>query len=45
MSLFSFMRHDEEVPKNKQIQDLELDKIVPNRYQPRREFSEDSIQE
>ena len=45
MSLFSFMRHDEEVPKNKQIQDLELDKIVPNRYQPRREFSEDSIKE
>ena len=27
------------------IQDLELDKIVPNRYQPRREFSEDSIKE
>lgn len=45
MSLFSFMRHDEEVPKNKQIQDLELDKIVPNRYQPRREFSDDSIKE
>ena len=43
MSLFSFMRHDEEVPKNKQIQDIELDKIVPNRYQPRREFSDDSI--
>ena len=45
MSLFSFMRHDEEVPKNKQIQDIELDKIVPNRYQPRREFSDDSIKE
>ena len=42
MSLFSFMRHDEE---NKQIQDIELDKIVPNRYQPRREFSDDSIKE
>ncbi|KRM07324.1 chromosome partitioning protein [Lactobacillus kitasatonis DSM 16761 = JCM 1039] len=39
------MRHDEEVPKNKQIQDIELDKIVPNRYQPRREFSDDSIKE
>ena len=25
MSLFSFMRHDEEVPKIKQIQDIELD--------------------
>lgn len=45
MSLFSFMRHDEEVPKNKQIQDIELDKIVPNRYQPRRKFSDDSIKE
>lgn len=45
MSLFSFMRHDEEVPKNKQIQDIELDKTVPNRYQPRREFSDDSIKE
>ena len=45
MSLFSFMRHDEEVPKNKQIQDIELDKIVPNRYQTRREFSDDSIKE
>ncbi|MCP9330539.1 nucleoid occlusion protein [Lactobacillus kefiranofaciens subsp. kefirgranum] len=45
MSLFSFMHHDDEVPKNKQIQDLELDKIVPNRYQPRREFSDNSIKE
>ena len=45
MSLFSFMHHDGEVPKNKQIQDIELDKIVPNRYQPRREFSDDSIKE
>ena len=45
MSLFSFMHHDDEIPKNKQIQDLELDKIVPNRYQPRREFSDDSIKE
>lgn len=45
MSLFSFMHHEDEIPKNKQIQDLELDKIVPNRYQPRREFSDDSIKE
>lgn len=45
MSLFSFMHHDDEIPKNKQIQDLELDKIVPNRYQPRRQFSDDSIKE
>lgn len=45
MSLFSFMHHDDEIPKNKQIQDLELDKIVPNRYQPRHQFSDDSIKE
>ncbi|NRO45137.1 nucleoid occlusion protein [Lactobacillus helveticus] len=45
MSLFSFMHHDEEIPKNKQIQDLKLDKIVPNQYQPRRQFSDDSIKE
>lgn len=45
MSFFSFMHHDDEIPKNKQIQDLELDKIVPNRYQPRRQFSDDSIKE
>lgn len=45
MSLFSFMHHDEEIPKNKQIQDLELDKIVPNQYQPRHQFSDESIKE
>lgn len=44
MALFSF-GHRNEVPKDKQIQDLELDKIIPNRYQPRRTFSDESIQE
>lgn len=44
MGLFSF-GHRNEVPKDKQIQDLELDKIIPNRYQPRRTFSDESIQE
>lgn len=44
MALFSF-GHRDEVPKNKQIQDLELDKITPNRYQPRHTFSDESIQE
>lgn len=39
------MHRDDETPKHKQIQDLELSKIVPNRYQPRREFSDDSIKE
>lgn len=44
MSLFSFNRR-QEVPKNKQIHDLELAKIVPNRYQPRKRFSDESIRE
>lgn len=44
MALFSF-GHRDEVPKNKQIKDLELDKITPNRYQPRHTFSDESIQE
>lgn len=34
-----------EIPKEKQIQDLELSKIIPNRYQPRHEFSEASIEQ
>lgn len=33
------------VPKDKQIQEIELDKIIPNPYQPRHTFSEDSINE
>ena len=45
MSLFSSLRHHEEIPKNKQVQDIELSKIKPNSYQPRREFSEESIRE
>ncbi|MDO4912545.1 MAG: nucleoid occlusion protein [Lactobacillus sp.] len=45
MSIFSFGKHEEEIPKNKQVQDLELAKIVPNQYQPRRTFSDDSIKE
>ena len=45
MSLFSSLRHQNEIPKDKQIQDLELTKIVPNSYQPRREFSDESIRE
>lgn len=44
MALFSF-GHRDEVPKNKQIKDLKLDKITPNRYQPRHTFSDESIQE
>ncbi|MBI0109624.1 nucleoid occlusion protein [Lactobacillus sp. W8093] len=45
MSLFSSLRHHEEIPKSKQIQDIELSKIKPNSYQPRHEFSEESIRE
>lgn len=46
MSIFSFnKKHHDEVPKNKQIQDIELSKIVPNEYQPRHQFSETSIEE
>lgn len=45
MSLFSFNKHRDEIPKNKQIQDIELNKIIPNRFQPRRQFSEASINE
>ena len=44
MAFFSF-GHRDEVPKNIQIQDLALDKIEPNQYQPRHQFSEESISE
>lgn len=45
MSLFSSLRHRDEIPKDKQIQEIELSKIVPNSYQPRHEFSTESIRE
>ncbi|MDF7639720.1 nucleoid occlusion protein [Lactobacillus sp. ESL0791] len=45
MSIFSSLRHHEEIPKDKQIQDIELSKIKANRFQPRHNFSEDSIRE
>ncbi|MCD5463634.1 nucleoid occlusion protein [Lactobacillus delbrueckii] len=34
-----------EIPQNKQVQDLPVAEIHPNRYQPRRTFSDDSIQQ
>ena len=37
--------HRNEIPQNKQVQDLPLAEIHPNRYQPRRTFSDDSIQQ
>lgn len=45
MALFSFNKHHDEIPENKKIQDLSLDKIEPNQFQPRRQFSDDSIKE
>lgn len=40
-----FFGHKNKVPENKQVQEIELDQIVPNRYQPRRTFNEESIAE
>lgn len=37
--------HRNEIPKNKQIQDLPLARIHPNRFQPRHAFSSESISE
>lgn len=37
--------HRNEIPKNKQIQDLPLARIHPNRFQPRHAFSSESIDE
>ena len=37
--------HRNEIPQNKQVQDLPLAQIHPNRYQPRRTCSDDSIQQ
>lgn len=42
--VFGFF-HRNEIPQNKQVQDLPLVEIHPNRYQPRRTFSDDSIQQ
>ncbi|QNQ82809.1 nucleoid occlusion protein [Lactobacillus sp. PV037] len=43
MGLFFNRKND--VPKEKQVQEIELSKIVPNPYQPRKTFSEESIGE
>lgn len=40
-----FFNRKNEVPKDKQVQEIELSKIVPNPYQPRKTFSEESIAE
>lgn len=44
MALF-FGHKNKQDRENKQVQEIELDQIVPNRYQPRRTFSEESISE
>lgn len=40
-----FFRHHEEIPENKQVQDLPLAKIIPNQFQPRHQFTDESINE
>ena len=45
MAFFSFNKHRDELPKEKQIHDLPLSELVANPYQPRRQFSEESINE
>lgn len=40
-----FKSKKEEVDQTKSVQEIALAQIVPNRYQPRKEFSEQSIQE
>lgn len=44
MALF-FNRHHEDIPDSKQVKDLPLAQIVPNQFQPRRQFTADSINE
>lgn len=41
---FSFF-HKNDLPQNKQVQDLPIAQLHPNRYQPRRTFSEESIEQ
>lgn len=40
-----FFNRRQEIPKNKQIQDIPLSEIIPNKNQPRRKFTEQSVQE
>lgn len=40
-----FFGHKNKSEENKQVQEIEIDQIIPNRYQPRRTFSEESIAE
>lgn len=41
---FSFF-HKNDLPQNKQVQDLPIAQLHPNRYQPRRTFSKESIKQ
>ena len=41
---FSFF-HKNDLPQNKHVQDLPIAQLHPNRYQPRRTFSEESIKQ
>lgn len=43
--IFIIWQSSKKIPESKQVQEIELDKIMPNRYQPRHTFSDESIEE
>lgn len=45
MAFSLFGNRQKKIPESKQVQEIELDKIIPNRYQPRHTFSDESIEE
>ena len=45
MAFSLFGNRQKKIPESKQVQEIELDKIMPNRYQPRHTFSDESIEE
>ena len=45
MAFSLFSNRQKKIPESKQVQEIELDKIMANRYQPRHTFSDESIEE
>ena len=45
MAFSLFGNRQKKILESKQVQEIELDKIMPNRYQPRHTFSDESIVE
>ena len=45
MAFSLFGNRQKKILESKQVQEIELDKIMPNRYQPRHTFSDESIEE